>query len=399
MIALGQDRAYNFTAAWDAQMNTETETARRITSAAAADNAVRVTWDDGRVIAFDTLWLRDNCGCETCRHPMTHERTFDTSTLPESLGAATAAVSESGALRVVWDFDGHVSTYEARWLARYARPPEAGDAAPAAGTKPGGELPSVDHVALGAGGGNLLPWLRMLRDSGIALLRGVPAEPRAVLNVARRISYPRPTNFGEFFDVESVPRPNSNAYTAMRVNPHTDLPNWAEPPGFQFLHCLENGVAGGESLFVDGFEVARALRRADAAAFELLTQTPLDFRFHDAESDIRTRAPAIATDGEGRLRTFRFNVSILDTLRLPPESMAPVYRAYRKLAVLVRDPAFETRVRLAAGDLVAFDNHRMLHGREAFDPSAGRRHLQGCYVDRDELLSRIRVLERRRSAD
>ena len=96
--------------------------------------------------------------------------------------------------------------------------------------------------------------------------------------------------------------------------------------------------------------------------------------------------------------TFRFNISILGTLRLPVASMGPVYRAYRKLAVLVRDPAFETRVRLGAGDLVAFDNHRMLHGREAFDANAGPRHLQGCYVDRDELLSRIRVLERRRGS-
>ena len=79
--------------------------------------------------------------------------------------------------------------------------------------------------------------------------------------------------------------------------------------------------------------------------------------------------------------------------------MGPVYRAYRKLAVLIRDPAFEIRVRLAPGNLVAFDNHRMLHGREAFDPDVGPRRLQGCYVDGDELLSRIRVLERRRGSD
>ena len=39
------------------------------------------------------------------------------------------------------------------------------------------------------------------------------------------------------------------------------------------------------------------------------------------------------------------------------------------------------------------DNHRVLHGRTAFDADSGRRHLQGCYVDRDELRSRLRVLE------
>jgi hypothetical protein len=50
--------------------------------------------------------------------------------------------------------------------------------------------------------------------------------------------------------------------------------------------------------------------------------------------------------------------------------------------------------RLEPGDAWVFDNRRMLHARTAFDPSTGRRHLQGCYVDRDELLSRIRILER-----
>ena len=39
-------------------------------------------------------------------------------------------------------------------------------------------------------------------------------------------------------------------------------------------------------------------------------------------------------------------------------------------------------------------NQRALHGRTAFDPNAGRRHLQGCYVDKDGVESRLRVLAR-----
>ncbi|MCE2482674.1 MAG: TauD/TfdA family dioxygenase [Alphaproteobacteria bacterium] len=48
------------------------------------------------------------------------------------------------------------------------------------------------------------------------------------------------------------------------------------------------------------------------------------------------------------------------------------------------------------GEVVGFDNSRVLHGRTALDESGGRRHLRGTYIDRDELLSRIRMLERRR---
>jgi gamma-butyrobetaine dioxygenase len=36
----------------------------------------------------------------------------------------------------------------------------------------------------------------------------------------------------------------------------------------------------------------------------------------------------------------------------------------------------------------------VLHARRQFDPQTGERHLQGAYVDRDEINSRWRVLAR-----
>ena len=62
------------------------------------------------------------------------------------------------------------------------------------------------------------------------------------------------------------------------------------------------------------------------------------------------------------------------------------------------EPRFRVQRRLRAGDMWAFDNRRVMHARTEFDPSTGRRHLQGCYVDRDELLSRWRVLSRSAAA-
>ena len=50
-------------------------------------------------------------------------------------------------------------------------------------------------------------------------------------------------------------------------------------------------------------------------------------------------------------------------------------------------------IRLEAGDLFIVDNRRVLHGRTAYDPTGGTRHLQGCYADIDGLHSTIRVLE------
>ena len=43
--------------------------------------------------------------------------------------------------------------------------------------------------------------------------------------------------------------------------------------------------------------------------------------------------------------------------------------------------------------MLVFDNARILHGRTGFE-STGARRLQGCYADRDALLSALAVLER-----
>jgi gamma-butyrobetaine dioxygenase len=221
-----------------------------------------------------------------------------------------------------------------------------------------------------------------------------PGQPEEILRVARRVGWARETNFGRHFDVVSKPNPNNAAYTAIQLEPHVDLPNWRRPPDFQLLYCLENAAEGGDSLLTDGFAAAARLAETDPEAYETLCTQPVDFRFQDEESDIRFRAPIIGRDGEGALTEVRFNNWIRDAQAMAPEAATRFYRAYRRFWELLRDPAFMIHFRLEPGCLLAFDNLRVLHGREAFDPNTGRRHLQGCYLDRDLVESRLRVLER-----
>ena len=255
-------------------------------------------------------------------------------------------------------------------------------------------MPGADYGAVTGSDDALLDWLRFLRDFGVAVLRNTPREPLSVLGLAALIGPARATNFGEHFDVVSKQEPNSNAYTALALPCHTDLPNWERPPDYQLLHCLQNDADGGDSILVDGFLAAETLRKQEPAAFRLLSGTLIDFHFQDRESDIRFRAPAIALDEAGSVAEVRFNFAVMGAVRAPTNRMGALCRALRSFAEAIRDPALECRYRLSSGELLIFDNRRVLHGRAAFDPTTGGRHLQGCYVDRDQLLSRIRVLER-----
>ena len=44
-------------------------------------------------------------------------------------------------------------------------------------------------------------------------------------------------------------------------------------------------------------------------------------------------------------------------------------------------------------DIFSFNNRRLLHGRTEFDPNSGHRHLQGYYMDRDEIIGRLNYLK------
>ena len=318
--------------------------------------------------------------------------------MPPDLNAGSVSITDAGWLRVQWRPEGHVSDYDSDWLRGHRG--GAGDASPCGpapatwGVELSEAMPGADHDAVTSSDGALLDWLRLLRDFGVAVLRGTPREPLSVLALAGLIGPARATNFGEHFDVLSKQEPNSNAYTALGLPCHTDLPNWERPPDYQLLHCLQNDAEGGDSVLVDGFRAADELRRREPAAYRLLTRFPIDFRFQDNESDIRFRAPTIGLDEAGALAEVRFNFAVMDAISAPPERVGALCRALRAFGAVIREPALECRYRLGPGELLIFDNRRVLHGRAAFDPRTGGRHLQGCYLDRDQLLSRIRVLER-----
>nr|WP_232230412.1 TauD/TfdA family dioxygenase [Halomonas sp. 1513] len=360
--------------------------------ASASDARVELTWEDGQRASLPLLWLRDHCPCEACRHPQTRERLI--APLDEVPECAEVSL-EGGHLGLRWA-DGHLSRFAAGWL--YQRRPGAADesALPARQAWREAFIPTrVAHPDFFSPRGEAA-WLEALLRDGLVLLDGGPQADEEVSRIAERIGPQRPTNFGARFDVRSKPNPNNAAYTAIGLALHTDLPNWRQPPDIQLLYCLQNEAEGGESLFADGFQVAEALRQQSPEHFRLLSELAIDFRFQDETQDIAVRAPIIECDASGRVVEVRFNNWIRDTLRLPAEQMTAWYRAYHHFWTLLHSPRYQLDFALAPGEMVAFDNRRVLHGRRAFDPNTGARHLQGTYLDRDMLESRLRVLARHR---
>jgi hypothetical protein len=79
-------------------------------------------------------------------------------------------------------------------------------------------------------------------------------------------------------------------------------------------------------------------------------------------------------------------------LRLPASQVEPFYASYRLFASLSRDARFQLELHLSNGNLVVFDNRRVLHGRTAFSSAKFLRHLRGCYLTRDSVYSETALL-------
>ncbi len=94
---------------------------------------------------------------------------------------------------------------------------------------------------------------------------------------------------------------------------------------------------------------------------------------------------------------MHYNSRSIAPLRLAPCEAVPFYAAYRRFAALLRETRFQLKLRLAEGEIVVFDNQRILHGRTAFASARHARHLRGCYLTRDSVYSNAAILRREMS--
>jgi len=295
--------------------------------------------------------------------------------------------------------DGHEATYsEAQILADALAPPGWQDCPePQLWTARLTDLPRARWSATAASA-QRERWLEQFLRLGFIILSGVPTEPGSVLKIAAAFGFVRDTNFGALFDVRSVPEATDLAYTPVPLEPHTDNPYRTPVPGVQLLHCLVNETRGGLSTLVDGFAAATALRERDGEAFDILTRTSLRFCYRDATTELTASGPPIELAVTGALQAIHFSPRLDFVPLAPPAALQRYYRARRQFDRLLRSEEFEIRFLLGGGDLVMFDNRRLLHGRTGFNPHEGLRHLQGCYIDIDAPRSEYRVLRRARQA-
>ena len=360
---------------------------------------IKVIWNDGEESKFNYLWLRDNC--PTAHDKDSRHRMFNILNVSLSINPKKYSISTDGKLEIEWSEGNHISYYDPKWLRencytlknkrKYVSPYKLWDSSLEKDLK----SIQIDHDEIVNSDEGLIKWLELLHHTGIAIVKNAPVEKNSALKVLNRISHTRETFFKTPFEVINIPKPNNSAYTAHALRNHMDLPWFENPPGYQFLHCLINSAKGGDSSAVDAFAVADYLRNNEKETFDILVNTPLKFRDKDyTQEAVRTvYGTAISLTKDGDYNDIRYSIATLDALDCHPDIMDSVYKAHHRFGNLLHDPKFQINFRLEPGDIFSFNNRRLLHGRTEFDPNSGHRHLQGYYMDRDEIIGRLNYLK------
>jgi gamma-butyrobetaine dioxygenase len=356
---------------------------------------LELQWSDGKKSHFHYLWLRDNCA--TTLHPDTKERIFNQLEVSAEIHPISATV-KNDSLHILWSEQNHESTFSGQWLREHAYSrdltPENYATTQSWDSNFINNAIHSNYETLIADDKALYEWMKQLDRDGLVFVENMPSTAEALTVFAHCIDYQRQTNFGLTFEVKSEANPINLAYTSLALPLHTDLPNQETPPGYQFLHCLANETDGGESLYVDGLRVLEDLRTEAPAHFELLATHAIPFRFHDADHDIYHHHPVINLDHLGNIVEIKYNAHIAEIFDLPESVMHEYYVAYRDLMQRLQLPKYQIQIKLVEGMMAVFDNRRVLHGRQSYE-ATGKRHLRGCYVDRTEFKSRLRVLAKR----
>ena len=237
--------------------------------------------------------------------------------------------------------------------------------------------------------------LKSFYKYGFVIVKNVPTKNDYIVDFANSIGSIRPTNFGEFFNVRSVPNPNDLAYTSLALSPHTDNPYRKPVPCIQLLHCIENEVSGGLSTLVDGFKVATHLRKNNLKYFKILTKIKVKFKFTDKDVVLENKGELIELDEKNNFKQIRFNTRLDYVPALEKNQLNLYYEARKKISNLYNSKKFKIEFKLAPGDIIMIDNHRLLHGRTVYDANEGKRFLQGCYIDHDSSEGKLRHLKRK----
>ena len=247
--------------------------------------------------------------------------------------------------------------------------------------------------------------------------------------------------------MKAVKSSNNIAFTSEHLVPHQDLAYYESKPGFQLLHCLDDGgpnTEGGKSILVDCMAAAHRFRELAPDLFHTLSTCNATFVKERKGACMTYSRPHIQLgsihgchqiDTNQEIVAVHWSPPFEGPLNIPSHLVEDYYKAYAAFEAMVdctAQPSISSRAkafnldesllaqlsnyaidytwnyRLSPGEVLVFNNTRLLHGRHSFiNQSTGThremdeldnkyngrvRHLVGAYTNIDDSLNMYRTI-------
>ncbi|KAF2893292.1 hypothetical protein ILUMI_12880 [Ignelater luminosus] len=352
---------------------------------------IEIQYNSEKTLKFYYIWLRDHCRCSQCYNTKTHQISSNILNIPINIKPSKVEIIEDN-LYITWE-DKHQTTYSLPSLEKTDFPLiskreivlwNKNNVSHFQDVK----IPSKIYFENEDGPKKLL---HSLLKYGFGLVTDVEPTLEATQMVAEKIAPVQKTYFGEMWSVSNDYQFSDTAYTNVALGAHTDNTYFTEAAGLQIFHMLSREGTGGETLLVDGFNVATNLKNRDKDDFEFLCKYSIESQYIEEGNHFSNIEPVIKlhtiTKQLLQVRYNRYDRAMLQCI--PQEKILQFYKAYKSFGNEVCNPINEWWLKLQPGSVLFIDNFRVLHGRAAY---TGQRNLCGCYLSRVEWLSKARTL-------
>lgn len=314
--------------------------------------------------------------------------------------------SNGAGLEIQWSHDSHVSFYRWDFLEPYIKGnrPNPEDVQIKYFGEKGHPDSTIEYGQFRNPEANAVGRLTdMIRRNGFAVVNGVPTESaKPTKDLLEEIGPIRVTHYGDFYDFIPDHALADTAYTNLALPAHTDTTYFTEPAGIQSFHLLSHMGSGpkdgtetslgGKSLLVDGFHAAQILKAEEPGLFDILASVGVPCHASG------NKGIAIAPDKLYPVLDYDAKRNMMHRIRWNNDDrgVVPVgsgfsamqwYEAAMKWNEILTRKELEYWFQLKPGNVLIFDNWRVLHGRSAF---TGIRRICGGYINRDDFISRWR---------
>ena len=353
------------------------------------NDGLNIEFQNGAKDCFPYIWLRDHCkDIENWDERSNQRKLFTALVDPNIKIEETKIIEDNKKIEVKWPDMNKSVHYSGDFLYKNSLENISSNSGEALWDKQSINKAKLeikfDELEKNEGFKNLL---QTIKTYGFSIINNCPTEMKTVEDIANKIGYVRNSIFGDLWSFESNTEMADSAYTQEELRPHTDGTYNHDAPGLQLLLCCEYEAEGGESIMVDGFKIAKILRENHGTSYNILSEIDIPGRYFGDGVELIAKRPVFKFRNK-KLIQVSFNNYDRGDFRLPNNKINDFYTAIRAFDKLANAKEMQWRQILKPGQLLIFNNWRVLHGRSEF---SGKRKMSGCYINKEDFESVCRM--------